>query len=189
MSDIPDEEVMGMFQKGDTPAFSLLVRKYKDDLTNFVIRFVGEEDEAEDIVQETFVRVFRKKHQFLPGAKFSTWLYTIAANLARTRLRRLSLRRFIRLGNDAEEGPVFDLPDENARTDRAAEESLREERIQRALDALPVRLKEVVVLRDIQELTYEEIAAITGSAMGSVKSRISRARSRLRGMLKDLWDE
>jgi RNA polymerase sigma-70 factor (ECF subfamily) len=189
MSVAPDEELMALFQKGDDSAFSLLVRKHKDDLTNFVIRFVGERDEAEDIVQETFVRVFRKKHLYAPGSKFSTWLYTIAANLSKTRLRRLALRRFVRFGGDPEEGPIFDLPDEHAQTDRVAEEALRDERIQKALNTLPVRFREVIVLRDIQELSYEEISAITGSAMGSVKSRINRARSRLRELLKDLWNE
>lgn len=189
MSGLPDEELMALFQKGDADAFSSLVRKYKDDLTNFVLRFMGERDEADDIVQEAFVRVFRKKQSFHPGAKFSTWLYTIAANLAKTRLRRLALTRFVRLGGDGDEGPVFDLPDERAKTDLAAEESLRDELIQKALNTLPVGLREVIVLRDIQELSYEEISAITGSAMGTVKSRINRARSHLRDLLKDLWDE
>jgi RNA polymerase sigma-70 factor (ECF subfamily) len=189
MSGVPDEELMALFQKGDASAFSSLVRKHKDGLTNFVLRFVGERDDADDVVQETFVRVFRKKHSFTPGAMFSTWLYTIAANLSRTRLRRLALRRFIRIGSGGEEEPVFDLPDESAKTDQAAEESFREERIQKALNTLPVRLREAVVLRDIQELSYEEISAITGSAMGTVKSRINRARSHLRDQLKDLWNE
>ena len=186
MTERTDEELMALFQEEDAAAFTLLVRRYKDDLTNFVFRFVGDRAEAEDIVQETFVRVFRKKGLYTGVAKFSTWLYTIATNLAKTRLRRRALWRFVRIGG-GEDGPEFDLPDEEARPDTAADESLREARIQKALEALPVKFREVIVLRDIQELTYEEIAAITGSAIGTVKSRINRARMQLRTLLHDLW--
>ncbi|MEW6509350.1 MAG: sigma-70 family RNA polymerase sigma factor [Bacteroidota bacterium] len=187
MTDRTDEELMALFQKGDAAAFTLLVRRYKDDLTNYVVRFVGQRPEAEDIVQETFVRVFRKKSLYTGVAKFSTWLYTIASNLAKTRLRRMALWRFIRLGSGGEHGPEFDLPDDSAQPDKEADEAIREERIQRALKALPVAFREVVVLRDIQGLSYEEITAITGAAMGTVKSRINRGRMQLREMLRDLW--
>ena len=187
MSERTDEELMALFQDGDAGAFSLLVRRYKDDLTNYVVRFVGDRAEAEDLVQESFVRVFRNKARYAGTAKFSTWLYTIASNLAKTRLRRMALWRFVRLGSGGTEGPEFDLPDEDARTDSEADRSLREERIQKALDSLPVKFREVIVLRDIQELSYEEVAAITGTAMGTVKSRINRARAELRALLHDLW--
>ncbi len=187
MNERSDEELMALFQEGDAGAFTFLVRRYKDDLTNFVFRFVGDRAEAEDLVQETFVRVFRKKGLYTGVAKFSTWLYTIASNLAKTRLRRMALWRFVRIGSGGEEGPEFDLPDEETRPDSAADEALREERVQKALDALPVKFREVIILRDIQELSYEEIASITGMAIGTVKSRINRARMQLRALLHDLW--
>jgi len=177
---------MALFQKGDAPAYALLVERYKDELTNFARRFVGDGDDADDVVQETFVRVWRKRDSYTPAARFSTWIYTITSNLAKTRLRRLSLRRFVRLGSTNTEGPVFDLPDEGVGPDGAADEALREERIQEALGSLPVRFREVIVLRDIQQLSYEEIVVITGSAMGTVKSRINRARAMLRDQLRDL---
>jgi RNA polymerase sigma-70 factor, ECF subfamily len=181
-----DENLMSLFQQGDEPAYALLVQRYKDELTNFAQRFLGDRDDAEDVVQETFVRVWRKRASYAPPARFSTWLYTIASNLAKTRLRRLSLRRFIRLGSSHQDGPVFDLPDDGAGPDGAADETIREERIQEALKSLPVRFREAIVLRDIQQLSYEEIAAITGGAMGTVKSRINRARAMLRDQLRDL---
>jgi RNA polymerase sigma-70 factor (ECF subfamily) len=187
MTERSDEELMALFQNGDPGAFTLLVRRYKDDLTNFVVRFVGDRAEAEDLVQETFVRVFRRKELYNEVAKFSTWLYTIASNLAKTRLRRLALWRFVRIGGGGDEGPEFDLPDDGVAPDRAADETLREERIQKALDALPVKFREVIILRDIQDLSYEEIASITGMAIGTVKSRINRARMQLRASLHDLW--
>jgi RNA polymerase sigma-70 factor (ECF subfamily) len=177
---------MSLFQQGDEPAYGLLVQRYKDDLTNFAQRFLGDRDDAEDVVQETFVRVWRKRGSYTPAAKFSTWVYTIASNLAKTRLRRLSLRRFVRLGGPHADGPEYDLPDDGAGPDGAAESMLREERIQEALKSLPVKYREVIVLRDIQQLSYEEIVAITGSAMGTVKSRINRARAVLRDSLRDL---
>jgi RNA polymerase sigma-70 factor (ECF subfamily) len=189
MTDPSDESLMSLFQQGNEPAYALLVQRYKDELTNFAGRFLGDPDEAEDVVQETFVRVWRSRDSYTPAARFSTWVYTIASNLAKTRLRRWSLRRFVRLGEPHGDGQVFDLPDESATPDGAADETLREERIQQALKSLPVKFREVIVLRDIQQLSYEEIVAITGSAMGTVKSRINRARALLRDQLRDLIRE
>jgi len=177
---------MSLFQQGDEAAYGLLVQRYKDDLTNFAQRFLGDRDDAEDVVQEAFVRVWRKRDSYDPASKFSTWVYTIASNLARTRLRRLSLWRFVRLGGARPDGPEYDLPDDGAGPDGAAESTLREEMIQEALKSLPVKYREVIVLRDIQQLSYEEIVVITGSAMGTVKSRINRARAVLRESLRDL---
>ena len=186
MTEPSDESLMSLFQQGNEPAYALLVQRYKDELTNFARRFLGDPDEAEDVVQETFVRVWRSRDSYTPAARFSTWIYTIASNLAKTRLRRWSLWRFVRLGEQRGDGKVFDLPDESAGPDGAADDALREERIQQALESLPVKFREVIVLRDIQQLSYEEIVAITGGAMGTVKSRINRARAMLRDRLRDL---
>jgi RNA polymerase sigma-70 factor (ECF subfamily) len=186
MTDPSDESLMSLFQKGSEPAYALLVQRYKDDLTNFARRFLGDRDEAEDVVQETFVRVWRSRDSYTPARRFSTWIYTIASNLAKTRLRRWSLWRFVRLGEPRGGGQVFDIPDESAGPDLAAEDTIREERIQQALGSLPLKFREVIVLRDIQQLSYEEIVAITGSGMGTVKSRINRARALLRDQLRDL---
>jgi RNA polymerase sigma-70 factor (ECF subfamily) len=187
MAERSDEELMGQFQRGDRGAFALLVRRHKDGLTNFIVRFLGDRDEADDVVQEAFVRVFRKGETYIPTAKFSTWLYTIATNLAKTRLRRIALSRFVRFSGGKEGRPEFDLPDESARTDQGADDAMREERIQRALNELIVKFREVIILRDIQELSYEEISSITGSTIGTVKSRISRARAQMRNQLRDIW--
>jgi RNA polymerase sigma-70 factor (ECF subfamily) len=186
MTDPPDENLMSLFQQGNEQAYALLVQRYKDELTNFAQRFLGDWDEAEDVVQETFVRVWRNRDSYTSASRFSTWVYTIASNLAKTRLRRWSLRRFVRLGGSQSDGPVFDLPDESARPDGAADDTIREERIQQALKSLPVKFREVIILRDIQQLSYEEIVAITGNAMGTVKSRINRGRAMLRDQLRDL---
>src|SRR6267143_1100728 len=83
-----DEELIGAFQRGDARAFDALVGRYKDQLTNFAFRFLGDFDEADDVVQETFIRVYRKGGAYRPIARFSTWIYTIAANLAKTHLRQ-----------------------------------------------------------------------------------------------------
>ena len=187
MHDTPDEKLMSRVAGGDEQAFVLLVRRYKDELTNFAERFCGDRDDAEDVVQEAFVRVWRKRESFDAGGKFSTWLYTIASNLAKTRLRRRALWKFVRLGSPG--GAPLDIPDAGAGADEGADGALREERIQRALGKLPPKFRAIVVLRDIQELSYEEITAITGCAMGTVKSRINRGRALLREQLRDLIRE
>jgi len=187
MHDTPDEELMSRAARGDEQAFVLIVRRYKDELTNFAERFLGDRDDAEDVVQEAFVRVWRSRESFVAGGRFSTWLYTIASNLARTRLRRRALWRFVRLGSG--DGAPADIPDGAAASDVRVDEAIRDERIQRALGRLPPKFRELVVLRDIQQLSYEEITAITGCAMGTVKSRINRGRALLREELRDLIRE
>jgi RNA polymerase sigma-70 factor (ECF subfamily) len=84
---VTDEQLIARFQQGDVQAFDILVRRYKDQLLNFVFRFVGNRSDAEDIVQETFLRVYKNKHYYKEIAKFSTWVYTIAGNLAKTELQ------------------------------------------------------------------------------------------------------
>ena len=183
---LSDEALIGEFQQGNEAAFNELVCRYKDQLTNFVYRFVGDFDQCQDVVQETFVRVFRNKMSYRPVAKFSTWIYTIATNLAKSHLRR---RKFIRLVTLSGEGGGLDglpeLADESSRADRMAESGILEEIIQGALDTLPVKYREIILLREVQELSYEEIAGITGVNLGTVKSRINRARSKLQELLKD----
>ena len=190
LSRLSDEELIAEAQNDNEMAFNLLVGRFKDPLTNFVYRFVGDLDDCEDIVQETFVRVFRSRKSYRPIAKFSTWIYTIATNLAKSHLRRKKLRRIISFSRSKDEPePIYDIPDETAKADALLESSIREERIQKALDALPVKYRQIALLRDVQELTYEEIVAITRLPMGTVKSRINRARALLQEMLKDLWSD
>jgi RNA polymerase sigma-70 factor (ECF subfamily) len=184
----PDEVLIARFQDGEEAAFNEIVRRYKDPLTNFAFRFLGDRDECLDIVQETFVRVYRNKHSFKPVARFSTWVYTITTNLCRTALRRRKIRVLLSLQGRDGEAPL-DIVDESARTDEKADAALKAERIQKALLTLPVRYREVVVLREIEQLSYEEIAEVTKTNIGTVKSRINRARSRLQEQLKDLLDD
>jgi RNA polymerase sigma-70 factor (ECF subfamily) len=191
LSELTDEELIAEFQRDNEAAFAILVSRHKDSLTNFAYRFLNDWDDCNDVVQETFVRVFRKKHSYAPVAKFSTWLYTIATNLAKTQLRKRKLHRLVTFGfRRTDESELFhESQDEYSQADRRAESSIKRNLIERALASLPVKYREVIVLRDIQELSYEEIAVVTRLNIGTVKSRINRARSQLKDMLKDLWND
>lgn len=182
-----DEELIHQFQEGADRAFNLLVGRYKDQLMNFVYRFLGDYDEADDVVQETFVRLWRSKQSYRPVAKFSTWLYTIAANLARTQLSRRKRHAFFSLSRPrSDDGALPEIPDTRYAADAMAESTLTSGLIAEALKKLPAKYREVVILCDIQELSYDEICRITGANMGTVKSRLSRGRSQLQELLKDI---
>jgi len=185
-----DEELIALFQDGDEAAFSILVGRYKDALVNFAFRFLGDYDEADDVAQETFVRVYRNKLAYRPVAKFSTWLYTIASNLSKTALRRRKRSMFFSLTRKTDEGETsVDIPDMTYAADARAETALKQGIIQDALNAIPAKYREVVVLCDVQELTYEEICEITRLNIGTVKSRLNRGRARLQELLKDLKED
>ena len=189
LSEMNDEELMAQFQAGTVAAYDILVDRYKDQLTNYIYRFVGDWEECEDLLQETFLRVYRNRHSYRPVAKFSTWLYTIAGNLARSEYRKRKRRNVysIQSVNRDNEEYEIDIPDESFSPDEAAEGAIQDKYIQEALMEIPEEFREVVVLRDIQQLSYDEIAQVTGLPMGTVKSRINRGRTKLQALLKDVY--
>ncbi len=185
---VTDEQLIAQFQRGDLQAFDVLVQRYKDQLLNYVFRFVGNRVDAEDIVQETFLRVYKNKHYYKEIAKFSTWVYTIAGNLAKTELRRRKRRKLFSVSNFVNEERDFDIPDPNRSPDQRVDGALKDEIIQKAIDKLPAKFKEVIILRDIQEFAYEEISEILNIPLGTVKSRVNRGRLKLQEDLKFLLE-
>ncbi len=190
LSDLSDEELIKVYQDENTlEAYEILVKRYKDPLMNFVYRFVGDRDVCTDVVQETMIKFYLNKDSYRSFAKFSTWIYTIAANLAKNELKRRKRRVIFSIDNsDDEKSPqiedkMFLAPD------RAADSEIRNEIIQKALLKVKPVYREVVILRDIQDLSYEEISEITGLAIGTVKSRINRGRIQLQKLLKNIYKE
>ncbi|HCL28473.1 MAG TPA: RNA polymerase subunit sigma-24 [Candidatus Latescibacteria bacterium] len=176
----------------DTDQLGVLVRRYGIPLNNFVCRFVGDRETAEDIVQETFLRCLRHKHQYPAIEQVSTWLYTIAGNLAKTELRRRKRWHWVAIGpsgDDEERTPFFEpvaadlLPGEftDARKVRSS--------VVDAIGDLPSEFREAVKLRDLDGLSYDEIAKIIDCPVGTVKSRVNRGRLRLQKRLRNLADE
>ncbi len=184
-----DEDLMSQFQAGTVEAFNILIDRFSERLMHFLYGFIKDTRLCEDLLQETFVRVYRNRHAYQRIARFSTWLYTIAGNLARSEYRKRKRRRLFSINavsRDQEEYE-FSLPDETYLPDRHAESTFQNKYIQEALSQIRPEFREVVVLRDIQQLSYDEIAEITGLPMGTVKSRINRGRMKLQGLLKDIY--
>ncbi len=189
LQQMSDEDLMEQFQAGTVEAFNILVERYSERLMHYLYGFLGDARRCEDLLQETFLRVYRNRHSYQRIAKFSTWLYTIAGNLARSEYRKRKRRRVysIQSVNRDDEEYEIALPDETFAPDKHAESIIQDKYIQEALSSIPPDFREVVVLRDVQQLTYEEIAQITGLPMGTVKSRINRGRTKLQALLKDIY--
>ena len=190
LRELSDEELILEYQQNDNiQAFEILVQKYKNPLTNFVYRFLGDYEACVDVVQETMIKVYRYKDTYSSVAKFSTWIYTIAGNLARTEYRRQRRRQFFSISDVGDEHKTFDIPDETYRPDVITDSGIKDEIIQKALLKVSDAYREAVILRDVQGLSYEEIAEILGVNEGTVKSRINRGRAELQILLKDIYNE
>jgi RNA polymerase sigma-70 factor (ECF subfamily) len=193
LTDLTDEQLIKEFQDNNTPeAYEILVRRFKDPLTNFVFRFVGDRDVSTDIVQDTMIKFYLNKDSYKSFAKFSTWIYTIAGNLAKNELKRRKRRKIYSLDDtfDDDESKKLQIEDKSYfEPDRIADSNLKSTIIQKALMKVKPVYREVVILRDIEEFSYEEIAEITGLSIGTVKSRINRGRTQLQKLLKNIYKE
>lgn len=190
LNEYTDEELILEFQQNNTiQAYEILVQRFKNPLTNFVFRFLGDYEACTDVVQETFIKVYKNKDSYKSIAKFSTWIYTIAGNLAKTELQRRKRRKLFSISSYGEDEESFEIPDESYRPDVITDSGIKDAIIQKALLKVSDAYRDMVILRDIQELSYEEIAEITGVNVGTVKSRINRGRAQLQKLLKDIYKE
>lgn len=180
-----DMEVLAEVSAGDIDAYGKIVRRYQGRLYNFILRFVNDRETAEDIVQEAFLRAFGKREEYRAIANFSTWLFTIAANLAKSELRRRKRWRLFSLHRDEESDTGMELPDESKRPDRMAETSLTDVEIQNAIASLTDNYRQVILLRDVEGMSYYEISQVMKCPVGTVKSRVNRARLKLQQKLKN----
>jgi RNA polymerase sigma-70 factor (ECF subfamily) len=184
-----DHALLEATRTGDEAAFAELVGRYRHQITSYIYRMTSDYETAVDLSQETFVRVYRAADRYQASHAFSTYIYRIATNLAISELRRRKRRRLVSLtgffqSRDGAPPAEFNPPDERPLQDTALVERERRLAVERAIQTLPDRYRAPLVLRDVEGKSYEEIALILQTNEGTVKSRISRARSFLRDKLK-----
>jgi RNA polymerase sigma-70 factor (ECF subfamily) len=182
----PDVHLMMAFRDGDEEAFAQLIRRNQHKVFSIIYRFVGDRAEAEDLVQEVFLRVFRTVERYEPTAKFSTWLYRIATNISLNAIRNRS--RFHAVSLEVKQDDSDDFHREIADADSPApDDAMDGEELSRvvmdAIDQLPGQQRAAIILNKYEGLSYEEVAVILDCSVMAVKSLLSRARSNLKTKL------
>jgi RNA polymerase sigma-70 factor (ECF subfamily) len=189
---LSDNQLVAAAKAGDEDAFAEIVARYRGQITNFLYRFLNDYEESVDLAQETFVRVYFALDRYHTEYAFSTYIYRIASNLAISELRKRKRRRIMSLTGlfqGDEQDAEFQPEDGAALPDQLLIESERDRIIAKAIAALPEKYRLPIVLRDVEQRSYEEVAAIMGLGLGTTKSRISRGRGLLREKLQGYFDE
>ncbi len=189
--DLSDHQLIEATKAGEEAAFGEIMRRYRSPITNYIFRFLNDYEEAVDLAQETFVRVYFAIERYHTDFAFSTYIYRIASNLAISEIRRRKRRKLVSLTGlfqfDNEEAQDFNPPDGKILADQSLVESEQSRTIARAIATLPEKYRAPIILRDIEGRSYEEIAEILELGLGTTKSRISRARGLLRGKLQKFF--
>ncbi len=183
-----DEDLMIRTRSGDKDAFAELVRRYGSKMVNLAYRIIGDRELAEDIGQETFLRAYQSAARYQTISKFSTWLHTIAINLCRNELRkrRSQVYSLEGMADKDDEKIRIDIADHDTKPDILYERKEIQAIVLKAVENLPEHFRIPLILRDIEGLSYEEIEEILGLPQGTVKSRINRARLRVKEMIEPL---
>ncbi|MFZ0739505.1 MAG: sigma-70 family RNA polymerase sigma factor [Candidatus Acidiferrales bacterium] len=183
-----DVQLMLEAKSGDHASFELLLQRYRGPLVNFLFRMVRDSAAAEDLAQEVFIRVYRARDRYAPSAKFTTWLFRIATNLALNRIRDTRHQRLeISLDAPAEEdAPVFELPARELRVDQLLVQRDRAALIRNAVEALPEKQRIAVLLHKYEDMDYAEIAKVLECSEAALKSLLFRAYETLRVQLAPL---
>ena len=186
---LSDEDLMVRVAEDDERAFTELVRRFQGRVTNLIARVLNDRESSDDLAQEVFVRVFVHRRNYRRGSKFTTWLFTIAANLAKNEIRRrvrkrnwFSLDALQEMVNDS----AIQLADPTEGQEPALQRAQLQEAIGRAIATVPEKYRVALVLRDIEGFAYEEIGQMLRIPGGTVRSRINRARGMLRRKLRPL---
>jgi RNA polymerase sigma-70 factor (ECF subfamily) len=169
---LSDEQLVALTVKGDVSAFNDLVGRWEGSLYSFVYRYLGDHEEARDICQEAFVRAYTHLDGFRGQAKFSSWLYQIALNLCRSKLRRKKSRPTVSIDDREEDNPLWALPDTRATPAEAALEGERAMAVREAIAMLPEAQREVIILKEYHGLKFREIAEVLDTPESTVKSRL-----------------
>tara|TARA_B100001094_G_scaffold329687_1_gene392992 strand:- start:1268 stop:1846 length:579 start_codon:yes stop_codon:yes gene_type:complete len=181
-NNLTDEQLIANFQNGDRKSYNMLVHRYRDKLIRYLYGFSGDLDDAEDLVQETFLKVYIKKDSYREIAKFSTWLYTIAGNLAKTELRKIKRRKTGSFSSIKKpDGREFEPPEKPDEAEPIDEDE--QKIIKQSLLELDEDFRNIIILRENQELSYDVISKILKLPLGTVKSRINRGKLKLREIL------
>ena len=194
LAPLTDEELLERFTRGDSAAFEVLLERYQRPIYNFILRSVRETARAEDLLQDVFLRVIQRAEDFRGQAKFSTWLYTITRNLCIDASRKMSHRRHPSLDapsvrDDEGSTPLVErVAAPQADTDRRAAGPDLQAAIARAVEALPEDQREVFLMRQVEGLRFQDIAAIVGVPENTIKSRMRYALERLQEALADYQD-
>jgi RNA polymerase sigma-70 factor (ECF subfamily) len=190
-----DSQFVALCQGGEPAAFEVLVRRHQKRMFNIAYRMTGSYDDASDVVQEAFLSAYRTIKQFRGEARFSTWLYGIVVNHAKNRIRQTGSRAYhepVSLDDPPAHGdgaPAFDPPSGEISAVDLLVQKEAQEKVQRCINDLEREHREVLVLRDIQGFSYEEITQMLGIPDGTVKSRLSRARNALRESLRKVFGD
>jgi RNA polymerase sigma-70 factor (ECF subfamily) len=190
---LSDHQLIEKVRSGDEAAFGEIISRYKNPITNFLYRFLNDYEEAVDLAQETFVRVYFALGRYHTNYAFSTYIYRIASNLAISELRKRRRRSVLSLTglfqSDAEDTTEFQPPDLRPLPDHDLVENERSRVIAKAIATLPPKYRIPIILRDVEGRSYEEVAELMQLGLGTTKSRISRGRGLLREKLIGYLDE
>lgn len=177
-----DAEVVADVLRGDRQAYAKIIDAYKGPIFNLAFRMTGRHEDADDLTQETFIRAYQKLHQFDREKKFFTWLYTIGINLIRSHLRKKARNDFLRATDCI-------IPESPIQRDDGGEGGLLSEdcmnKLEENMRNLPVDMREAIILKYQQDLTFEEIADITGDSISAVKMRVYRGLEKLKQLMGD----
>jgi RNA polymerase sigma-70 factor, ECF subfamily len=190
IDDQADEDLMVLYQRGEVRAFEILLVRHRKPLYNFILRYLGDKETAEDLLQEAFMRVIRGAEAYKRQAKFTTWLYTIARNLCVDQTRRRKHRKHASLDAplDAgeESGSLLDvIPSKEMSSDRKSVNKQLHETMQRAIAGLSEEQREVFLMREFLDMPFKQIADVVGVPENTVKSRMRYALERLQEALSD----
>ncbi len=179
-----DTELMLRVKQGDDQAFRQIVETYRKPILDLCFRYVGNQEDAEEVAQDVFIRLYKAAHRYQPRAKLSTLLYRIAVNLSLNRIRDRKAKRWVSWEHHRREDEKKPLSSETSQPDTVLENKERQQMIRSVIDSLPPNQRTAVILKRYHDLSYEEIADIMRCSVSAVEARLHRAKQNLKKQLK-----